>query len=245
MNQENNLQLLTITAFPGVGGQDAKDWARMLIEMYEKYAARKKWRVRYLNDHTLEIKGEEAYDSLFKESGVHRLVRISPYDAKKIRHTAFVLIEILPELSKFKADQINIPEKDLKIDFFRSSGPGGQNVNKVETGVRLVYLPTGTTAVSQAERSQTQNRERAMALLKAKLVKIMEENRETQLENLRVKITPEWGNQIRSYVLHPYKKIKDHRTQAQTSRVDDVLNGDLDNFIEAELELPEPPKASG
>ena len=244
MNQENNYQFLTIAAFPGVGGQDAKDWSKMLLEMYEKYAVRQKWRSRYLNDYTLEIKGRKAYDLLFKESGVHRLIRISPYDAKKLRHTAFSLIEILPELPKFRADQINIPEKDIKIDFFRSSGPGGQNVNKVETAVRLVHLPTGVTAVSQAERSQIQNRERAMALLKAKLVKVMEENRETRLENLRVKVAPKWGSQIRSYVLHPYKKIKDHRTQAQTSRVDDVLNGDLDNFIEAELELPEPPKVS-
>lgn len=237
--KEGDRQILTISVFPGVGGEDAKDWARMLLLMYEKYAIKKGWRVRYLNDHTLEIKGQGAYDLLCKESGVHRLVRISPYDAKKIRHTSFALVEVLPDLPKIKADQINIPEKDLKIEFFRSSGPGGQNVNKVETAVRLVHLPTGVTATSQAERSQLQNRERAMALLKAKLAKIMEERRETKLENLRVKITPEWGNQIRSYVLHPYKMVKDHRTRMQTSRVDEVLAGELDDFIKAELTLSE------
>lgn len=174
---------------------------------------------------------------LSKESGVHRLVRISPYDAKKLRHTSFALIEVLPELPRVEAQKIQIPDKDLKIEFYRSSGPGGQNVNKVETAVRLVHLPTGVSAASQVERSQTQNRERAFLLLKAKLAKIMAERRETELSNLRVKVTPEWGHQIRSYVLHPYKMVKDHRTNVETARVDEVLEGGLDEFISAELKL--------
>jgi peptide chain release factor 2 len=230
-------QILTISAFPGAGGDDAKDWAAMLLRMYEGYAARKGWRNQYLNDHTLEIKGEGAFNLLSKESGVHRLVRISPYDAKKLRHTSFALIEVLPELPRVEAQKIQIPDKDLKIEFYRSSGPGGQNVNKVETAVRLVHLPTGVSAASQVERSQTQNRERAFLLLKAKLAKIMAERRETELSNLRVKVTPEWGHQIRSYVLHPYKMVKDHRTNVETARVGEVLEGGLDEFISAELKL--------
>ena len=237
MNQEDSNQILTVAAFPGVGGDDAKDWAKMLLEMYRAYAAKKGWKTRFINDHTMEIKGEGAYERLKKESGVHRLVRISPYDAKKLRHTSFALIEVLPELPSIKAEQIRIPEKDLKIDFFRSSGPGGQNVNKVETAVRVVHLPTGVTAASQAERNQTQNRERALALLKAKLAKVMEDRRETELSNLRVKVTPEWGNQIRSYVLHPYKMVKDHRTGKKTAKIDDILAGELDEFLDGEVKL--------
>lgn len=209
----------------------------MLLTMYEGYAKAQKWRSRYLNDHTLEVVGSGAYDRLRLESGVHRLVRISPYDAKKLRHTSFALVEVLPELHPVEAERLAIPEKDLKLDFHRSAGPGGQNVNKVETAVRIVHLPTGIAVSSQAERSQQQNRERAMALLKAKLVRVMTERRETELANLRVKVTPEWSNQIRSYVLHPYQKVKDHRTMEETSRVDDVLAGKLDDFIEAEVEL--------
>ena len=228
---------ITVAVFPGVGGDDAKDWARMLLAMYEGYAKAQKWRSRYLNDHTLEVAGSGSYDRLRLESGVHRLVRISPYDAKKLRHTSFALVEVLPELHPVEAARLTIPEKDLKLDFHRSAGPGGQNVNKVETAVRIVHLPTGIAVSSQAERSQQQNRERAMALLKAKLVRVMTERRETELANLRVKVTPEWSNQIRSYVLHPYQKVKDHRTMEETSRVLDVLAGKLDDFIEAEVEL--------
>ncbi|MBI2591520.1 MAG: peptide chain release factor 2, partial [Candidatus Brennerbacteria bacterium] len=132
-------------------------------------------------------------------------------------------------------EKIIIPEKDIKIEFYRSSGPGGQNVNKVETAVRIIHLPTGVSAASQAERSQVQNRERALRLLKAKLAKIMEEKKEAELSNLRVKVTPEWGHQIRSYVLHPYKMVRDHRTGVKVSNPDKVLEGDLDKFIEAEV----------
>lgn len=232
-------QTITIFVLPGVGGDDAKDWARMLVRMYEGYAKRRGWKSRELHDNVVEIEGQGSYDTLRNESGVHRLVRISPYDAKKLRHTSFALVEVLPELKKIEADKIRIPEGDLKTEFFRSSGPGGQNVNKVETAVRMVHLPTGVVAVSQAERSQIQNKERALLLLKSKLVKLMEDRRETALENLRVKVTPEWSRQIRSYVLHPYKLVKDHRTKAESRRADEVLAGDLDTFIEAELKLNE------
>jgi peptide chain release factor 2 len=225
------IKTITIGVFPGVGGDDAKDWAQMLLSMYGAYSTKEGWKTRLINDHTLEIKGEGAFDILKGESGVHRLVRISPYDVKKLRHTSFALVEVLPELPAVQAEQIRIPESDLKVEFFRSSGPGGQNVNKVESAVRIVHLPTGVTAVSQVERSQPQNRERALALLKAKLAKVMEDRRETELANLRVKVTPEWGNQIRSYVLHPYKMVKDHRTGEKTSKVEDVLAGDLDVIL--------------
>ena len=168
---------------------------------------------------------------------MHRLVRISPFSAKKLRHTAFALVEVVPDLPPMEESKFVIPEKDLKVEFFRSSGPGGQNVNKVETAVRVIHIPTGIGASSQAERSQAQNRERAMKVLKGKIFQLMEKEQVQEIAGLRTKIKPEWGSQIRSYVLNPYQMVKDHRTQAETSRVDEVLDGDLDMFIEAEVEL--------
>jgi len=226
-----------ISVFPGAGGEDASDWAEMLLKMYQGYATRRAWKTSRIDSDTIEIKGEDAFNILRKEYGVHRLVRISPYDAKKLRHTAFVLVEVLPLLRQVDTDNINIPEKDIRVDFTRSSGPGGQNVNKVETAVRVVHIPTGLAASSQIERSQARNRERALTILKTKLLKLMEEKQETEIESLKTRVTPEWGHQIRSYVLHPYKLVKDHRTEYETRKIDDVLEGNLDGFIEAELQL--------
>lgn len=227
--------------YPGAGGEDAEDWTKMLFEIYEKYAGRQGWKVTVLDDNpnrmTLEIRGEYAYGYLKGEMGVHRLVRISPFSSKQLRHTSFALVEVLPDLPEVEESKLQIPEKDLKFEFFRSSGPGGQNVNKVETAVRVVHIPTGLTAASQVERSQISNREKAIKILKAKLFDLMQKNQVKELGDLRTKVKPEWGNQIRSYVLNPYKLVKDHRTEVETSNVDKVLEGDIDVFIESEVEL--------
>lgn len=230
-----------IAIYPGAGGEDAEDWARMLFKMYEGYAKRRGWKADIIDDNirngTLEVKGAYAYGYLKRETGVHRLVRVSPFSSKKLRHTSFALVEVLPDLPPMEAAKIDIPEKDLKVEFSRGGGPGGQNVNKVETAVRIVHLPTGLVAGSRAERSQLQNREKAMSLLKAKLAQLMEKTQAKELGDLRTSVKPEWGNQIRSYVLNPYQMVKDHRTEAETSRVEEVLAGDLDKFIEAEIEI--------
>jgi len=226
-----------ISIYAGAGGEDAKDWADMLFKMYIKYAERRGWRIIITDDRVAEFKGEYAYGFLKKESGVHRLVRISPFSPKKLRHTSFALVEVVPELPEIEYKSLNIPAEDLKWEFARSSGPGGQAVQKKETMARIVHLPTGISATSQAERSQIQNRERAMKLLKSKLFNLMQATQKRELSELRVHVKPEWGNQIRSYVLHPYKLVKDHRTKTESNKPDEVLNGDLDKFIEAELQL--------
>jgi peptide chain release factor 2 len=238
-----------ISIYAGAGGQDAADWVHMLYLMYEKYAQKKGWKVividsaeelgeartgrTSLKNITFEIKGSYAFGYLKKESGVHRLVRVSPFSAQSLRHTSFSLVEALPEI---RERSLEIRPDDLRIEFFRSSGPGGQNVNKVETAVRIVHVPTGLVASAQVERSQSQNRDKAMAILEAKLVQLMEKERVQELDKLRTKVKPEWGSQIRSYVLNPYKLVKDHRTEYETTQVDKVIEGgDLDGFIEAEL----------
>jgi peptide chain release factor 2 len=237
-----------ITIISGAGGDDAEDFARILSEMYIKYAGRKKWGIFFIHEHknnqngyrsvSFEVEGKNSYGILKNESGVHRLVRISPFDAKKLRHTSFALVEVLPKFSKLEEKDIVIPEADLKIEFSRSSGPGGQNVNKRETAVRLVHLPTNIAVHSSEERSQEQNRERAMSILRAKIFKKSEEEKKSVEESMKLKNTEiEWGSQIRSYVLHPYKMVKDHRTNAETSNIDEVLEGNLDLFIEAEKNL--------
>jgi len=226
-----------LSIFPGAGGEDAEDWAKMLEKMYFNYAKKRNWSIKPIDNNPVifEIKGDYAYGYLKKETGVHRLVRISPFSPEKKRHTSFALVEVLPDLPEIDEKEFRIPEEDLRVEFFRSSGPGGQNVNKVETAVRVIHQPTGISVASQVERSQTQNRQRALKILKAKLIKLMEEKQEEELSKLRTRVKPEWGNQIRSYVLNPYKLAKDHRTGKETSRVEDVLEGGLDVFIENEL----------
>ncbi len=237
-----------ITIMAGAGGDDAEDWARMLFEMYDKFAIGKKLE-RYLlhkneNDQggyrniTFELRGKldgrGVYGALKNESGVHRLVRVSPFNAKKLRHTSFALVEVIPKFEK--AGEIKISADDLKIEFARSSGPGGQNVNKRETAVRLIHAPTNISVHVDSERSQAQNREKALAILSAKLYKKQEDDRIKREKGMYVSKTTEieWGSQIRSYVLHPYKMVKDHRTEYETSDTEGVLNGNLDEFLEAE-----------
>lgn len=222
-----------LSVFGGAGGDDAKDWAGMLLQMYIKYAGKRGWKVVMVDDNAIEIKGDYVYGSLKNESGVHRLVRISPFDAKKLRHTSFALVEVVPVFPSVEHQRIVIPPEDLKVELSRSSGPGGQNVNKRETAVRIVHLPTGVVAACQSERSQGQNKEKAMELLKSKLLHLLIKHQKAEIGDLRAHVKPEWGSQIRSYVLHPYKKVKDHRTDVQSSNPDKVLGGDLDKFIEA------------
>lgn len=238
-----------ISIYAGAGGQDAEDWTAMLALMYIKFSENRGWKTKIIHESfadfqsrtgrhplkniTFEVKGEYAYGYLKKESGVHRLVRISPFSPEKKRHTSFALVEILPEPENLGKEEVKIPEEDLKVEFFRSSGPGGQNVNKVETAVRIVHIPTGISASSQVERSQSRNREIAFKLLQAKLTKLMEDTKTRELNQLRTKIKPEWGNQIRSYVLQPYKLVKDHRTNIETGQIDKVLDGELNLFIES------------
>jgi peptide chain release factor 2 len=238
-----------VTIISGAGGDDAEDFSAMLLSMYTKYANKKTWSINLIHEHkndhngykniSFEIKGKDAYGTLKNETGVHRLVRISPFNAKKLRHTSFSLVEVLPKFSKLEEKDIIIPETDLKIEFARSSGPGGQNVNKRETAVRVVHIPSGISVHASAERSQEQNREQALSILRAKIFKYAQKEKKSVEESMKsTKNTEiEWGSQIRSYILHPYKMVKDHRTDAESANVDAVLNGDLDFFIEAEKDL--------
>jgi len=234
---EKNKALLYV--YSGAGGMDAQDWASMLLRMYQRYAQNKNWGFTILNQSygeqkgiknaICEITGENAYDILKGEAGVHRLVRISPFSAKGLRHTSFALIEILPEII---SRDLKINPNDLKIDTFRSSGPGGQNVNKLETAVRVTHIPTGIMVAVQSERSQAQNKEKAMQLLLSRIAQRMEEAKAKELSELRAERREiEWGSQIRSYVLNPYQMVKDHRTGVKSSQPEKVLDGDLDKFL--------------
>jgi len=238
---DKNNALLTISA--GVGGRDAQDWASMLFRMYNRYCESKDWDVAVLHESlgeeggiksaTLEVKGSYAYGYLKNEAGVHRLVRISPFSPTKLRHTSFAALEVLPEI---EAKDIEIKPEDLRVDLFRSSGAGGQNVNKRETAVRVTHLPTGIAVAVQSERSQQQNREKAMQLLASKLHALQLKKEEEELaKNKKITKSAEWGAQIRSYVFHPYQMVKDHRTDYETSQIEKVMDGDLEEFIEAEL----------
>ena len=237
-----------MTIFSGAGGDDAEDFSAMLLRMYERFFASRGWEWRIVhkneNDHggyrniTLEITGKGAYGTLKNESGVHRLVRISPFNAKSQRHTSFSMVEVIPKFER--AGEVDIPEGDVKFEFARSSGPGGQNVNKRETAVRAVHIPTGIAVHVESERSQERNRDAAMKMLEAKLYKKREEDRKKEAAGMAVSKTTdiEWGNQIRSYVLHPYKMVKDHRTGVEIRDVDAVLeDGKIEEFINAEKNL--------
>jgi peptide chain release factor 2 len=235
-----------VSIHAGAGGTDAQDWAEMLMRMLFRYAERKDWSVKLLDESrggeagiksaTFEVKGRYAYGHLKSEHGVHRLVRQSPFNSDALRQTSFALAEVVPEIDE--TIDIDIKPDDLRIDTFMSGGKGGQSVNTTYSAVRIVHLPTKITVSCQNERSQTQNKETAMKVLKSKLLKLKEE--ELQKEKLKLRgeyQSAEWGNQIRSYVLHPYKMVKDHRTDVETADTDAVLDGDLDRFIEGYLRL--------
>lgn len=237
-----------ISIYSGAGGTEAQDWASMLLRMYLKYAENHNFKVKILDtsygqeagikNATLEINSDYAYGHLKGENGVHRLVRLSPFNANNLRHTSFALVEVLPEIGEEVEKELEIKPEELRIDLFRSSGPGGQNVNKRETAVRITHLPTKITASCQSERSQAQNRERAMRLLYTKIYQRKIQEKEKEKSEIRGELpSVEWGSQIRSYVLHPYKMVKDHRTEVETSDAEGVLEGKLDKFIEAELRL--------
>jgi peptide chain release factor 2 len=237
-----------LTIFAGAGGDDSEDFARMLFEMYYKYIGLKGWEIKIIHEHTndvggirnktIEIIGNNVYGMLKNESGVHRLVRISPFNAAKKRHTSFCMVEVIPKIEQIHG--FDIGEADMKIEFTKAGGPGGQNVNKRETAVRVIHIPTNTIVQVSSERSQQANRDTAISILRSKLYHHIQETKKKEQRELSVSASTnaEWGSQIRSYVLHPYKMVKDHRTGVEVSDVIKILErGELDEFIEAERDL--------
>lgn len=243
-----------VTIFSGAGGDDAEDFSAILFRMYQRYIEKMGWEWKVLHEHpndrggyrniTFEVSGKNlpagrhgVYGTLKNESGVHRLVRISPFNAKSQRHTSFSMVEVVPILPK--VNDVEFADDEIDIQFAKSSGPGGQNVNKRETAVRIVHLPTNLSVHVESERSQAQNKERGLEILKGKIFHKREEDRKKEAKGLSVSKTTdiEWGSQIRSYVLHPYQMVKDHRTEVEVRDTESVFDGDLQDFIDAEKDL--------
>ncbi len=241
-----------ISIYSGAGGQDAEDWATMLLRMYRRFCENKGFGVKILDqsfgegggpegrigtkEATIEARGKYAYGLLGGESGTHRIVRLSPFSSQSLRHTSFALVEVIPEIGK--SDQVEVRPEDIRVDTFRASGPGGQYVNKRESAVRITHIPTGISVSCQSERLQGLNRQKAEDLLYSKLYQRKKLEQEKELEKIKgPSSSASWGEQIRSYVLHPYKMVRDNRTGVKTNQVEDVLDGNLDEFIRAEIKL--------
>ena len=246
LSGENDRLNAIVNIHPGAGGTESQDWAEMLMRMYLRWAERSGFKTRILEiqdgeeagikSATFTISGDYAYGMMASETGVHRLVRISPFDAAKRRHTSFASLDVIPALDEEEAEEVEVDEADLRIDVYRSSGPGGQGVNTTDSAVRITHLPTGIVVSCQNERSQLQNRATAMGILKARLAELERRERDEQMDEIRgERKAVDFGSQIRSYVLAPYQMVKDHRTNEEVGDPQRVLDGDLDRFIEAEL----------